>query len=67
MFNMYKDALVSSGGGAGPSSQHSGGRGRQISKFEASLVYTVRNPVLKTRRKQTKPPKGCSGVYPHLK
>ena len=43
-------------------SQHSGGRGRRISEFEASLVYRVssrtaratqRNPVSKTN-KQTK-------------
>jgi hypothetical protein len=42
------------GGGARLSSQHLGGRGRQISEFEASLVYKVssrtaraiqRNPV----------------------
>jgi hypothetical protein len=40
-----------------------GGRGRQISEFEASLVYKVssrtaratqRNPVLKNKNKQTK-------------
>jgi hypothetical protein len=39
--------------------QHSGGRGRQISEFEASLVYRVssgtaraiqRNPVLKEKK-----------------
>ena len=30
----------------GPSTQHAGGRGRQISEFEASLVYRE-NPVLK--------------------
>jgi hypothetical protein len=43
--------------------QHLGGRGRQISEFEASLVYKVssrtaraiqRNPVLKNRTKQNK-------------
>jgi hypothetical protein len=48
-------------GGARLWSQHSGGRGRRISEFEASLVYRVssrtaratqRNPVLKN--KQTK-------------
>jgi hypothetical protein len=42
------------------STQHSGGRGRQISEFEASLVYKVssrtaratqRNPVLKNKNK----------------
>jgi hypothetical protein len=49
-----------------PISQHSGGRGRQISEFEASLVYKVssrtaraiqRNPVSKNQKqtnKQTK-------------
>jgi hypothetical protein len=45
-----------------PSTQHSGGRGKQISEFEASLVYRVssrtakdiqKNPVSKTN-KQTK-------------
>jgi hypothetical protein len=43
--------------------QHSGGRGRQISEFEASLVYRVssrtaratqRNPVLKNQKKKKK-------------
>ena len=42
-------------------SQHSGGRGRQISEFEASLVYRVssrtaratqRNPVSKNKNKK---------------
>jgi hypothetical protein len=45
------------------SSQHSGGRGRQISKFEASLVYKMssrkaraiqRNPVSKHQKKKKK-------------
>jgi hypothetical protein len=45
-----------------------GGRGRQISEFEASLVYRVssgtakatqRNPALKKKRKEKKR-KGCS-------
>jgi hypothetical protein len=48
-------------GGAHLRSQHSGGRGRWISEFEASLVYrasfrtpraTQRNPVLKTKKKK---------------
>jgi hypothetical protein len=48
------------GGGARLQSQHSGGRDRQISEFEASLVYTVssrtaraiqRNPVSKKNQK----------------
>jgi hypothetical protein len=47
-------------GGALISSQYSGGRGRQISEFEVSLVYRVssriaraiqRNPVLKNKNK----------------
>jgi hypothetical protein len=42
-------------------SQHSGGRGRQISEFEASLVYRVsfrtaraiqRNPVSKNKKQK---------------
>jgi hypothetical protein len=46
-------------------SQHSRGRGRGISEFEASLVYKVssrtaraiqRNPVSKNKNKQTKKP-----------
>jgi hypothetical protein len=51
-------------GGARLWSQHSGGRGRRISEFEASLVYKVsfrtarateRNPVLKNQKpKQNK-------------
>jgi hypothetical protein len=48
-------------GGARLYSQHSGGRGRRISEFEASLVYRVssrtaraiqRNPVSKNKTKQ---------------
>jgi hypothetical protein len=44
---------------------HSGGRGRQISEFEASLVYRVssrttratqRNPVMKKKKTKTKNP-----------
>jgi hypothetical protein len=46
-----------------PSTQHSGGRGRQISEFEASLFYKVnsrtaratqRNPVSKKKKKKKK-------------
>jgi hypothetical protein len=46
-----------------PLIQHSGGRGRRISEFEASLIYKVssrtaratqRNPVSKNKTKQTK-------------
>jgi hypothetical protein len=49
------------GGGTRLSSQPSGGRGRRISEFEASLVYKVssriaratqRNPVWKNKTKQ---------------
>jgi hypothetical protein len=48
-------------GGACLKSQHLGGRGRQISEFEASLVYRVssriaratqRNPVLKKKKRK---------------
>jgi hypothetical protein len=51
-------------GGAGLESQHSGGRGRRISEFEASMVYKVssrtaratqRNPVSKTKKKKRGP------------
>jgi hypothetical protein len=50
-------------GGASLKSQHLGGRGRQISEFEASLVYKVssrtartaqRNPVSKNKNKNKK-------------
>jgi hypothetical protein len=50
-------------GGASLWSQHLGGRGRQISEFEASLVYkmssriaraTQRNPVSKNQKKKKK-------------
>jgi hypothetical protein len=50
-------------GGARLKSQHSGGRGRRISEFKASLVYKVssrtaraiqRNPVSKKKRKTNK-------------
>jgi hypothetical protein len=50
-------------GGACFQSQHLGGRGRQISEFEASLVYRVssrttratqRNPVSKKKKKKKK-------------
>jgi hypothetical protein len=56
---MLKDA---GRGGARLQSQHSGGRGRWISEFEASLVYKVssrtaraiqRNPVWKNKTKQS--------------
>jgi hypothetical protein len=49
---------------------HSGGRGRQISEFEASLVYRVssrtarttqRNPVLKNQKKKKKEKKKENG------
>jgi hypothetical protein len=50
-------------GGTRLQSQHSGGRGRRISEFEASLVYRVssrtsrgiqRNPVSKNKQNKTK-------------
>jgi hypothetical protein len=50
-------------GGTGLYSQYLGGRGRQISEFEASLVYKVssrtaraiqRNPVSKTNKQTNK-------------
>jgi hypothetical protein len=50
-------------GGARLSSQHLGGRGRQISEFEASVVYKVssrtaraiqRNPVSENQKKKKK-------------
>jgi hypothetical protein len=59
-------ARISSGarrGGARLLSQHSGGRGRRISEFEASLVYKVssrtaraiqKNPVSKNQKKKKK-------------
>jgi hypothetical protein len=59
--NVIKNELVAGHGGALLSSQHSGGRGRRISEFEASLVYRVssrtaratqRNPVLKKTKKK---------------
>jgi hypothetical protein len=52
---------VAGRGGACLSSQHSGGRGRWISEFEASLVYKVssrtaraiqRNPVKEQQQKK---------------
>jgi hypothetical protein len=50
-------------GGARLQSQHSGGRGRRISEFKASLVYKVRsrtasatqrNPILKKQKTKNK-------------
>jgi hypothetical protein len=58
-----KNVQLRRGGGAHLQSQHSRGRGRQISEFKATLVYrpssrtaraTQRNPVLKNQNK-TKP------------
>jgi hypothetical protein len=57
---IQKNKKAGRGGTCPP--QHSGGRGRQISEFEASLVYKVssrtaratqRNPVWKNKTKQT--------------
>jgi hypothetical protein len=39
------------GGGAHLSSQHLGGRGRQISEFEASLVYRVSSRIARAIQK----------------
>jgi hypothetical protein len=39
--NMLNSCSRPGGGGARLQSQHLGGRGRQISEFEASLVYKV--------------------------
>jgi hypothetical protein len=60
----FKSDFRPGGGGARLQSQHLGGRGRQISEFEASLVYKVssrtairaiqRNPVLKNQKKKPK-------------
>jgi hypothetical protein len=56
------ETLSRGSGGACLKSQHSGGRGRWISEFEASLVYKVssrtaraiqRNPVSKNKKQQT--------------
>jgi hypothetical protein len=55
--------------------QHSGGRGRQISEFEASLVFKVssrtaraiqRNSVSKNQKKKRKEKKKRQGWKPHL-
>ena len=60
-FSVPKKSILPSGGGTHILSQHSGGRGRQISEFEASLVYrmssrTARtiqtNPVWKKKKKR---------------
>jgi hypothetical protein len=62
--NVLKSAFKKPGsGGVHLKSQHMGSRGRQISEFEASLVYrvssrtaraTYRNPVLKIKTKPNK-------------
>ena len=63
MFVTKKKKIKPGSSGAHLLSQHSGGRGRQISEFEASLVYRVssrtaraiqRNPVSKNQTKPTK-------------
>jgi hypothetical protein len=57
------------------STQHSGGRGRWISEFEASLVYRVnprtaraiqRNPVSKKKKKKKKPNQTKRPSFPDL-
>jgi hypothetical protein len=59
--NLSKDMMEAGRGGTCLQSQHSGGRGRRISEFEASLVYKVsartpraiqRNPVSKKKKKK---------------
>jgi hypothetical protein len=49
-----KSAEVKAGrGGARLYSQHSGGRGRRISEFEASLVYRVSSRIAKATQRNT--------------
>jgi hypothetical protein len=61
--DLIRASNLAGSGGARLWSQHLGGRGRQISEFEASLVYKVssrtaraiqRNPVLKNKKTTTK-------------
>ena len=47
-------------------SQHSGGRGRQISEFEASLVYKVSSrtvSVIQRNRVSKKPKRGKANLH----
>ena len=62
-FSDIKKDTLAGRGGAHLESQHSGGRSRQISEFEASVVYKVssrtsratqRNPVSKTNKQTNK-------------
>jgi hypothetical protein len=55
-------------------SQHSGGRGRQISEFEASLVYRVsprtgratqRNPVSEKKERERERKQNKNKAFPH--
>jgi hypothetical protein len=57
----HEKNVLPGGGGTRLEFQHLGGRGRRISEFEASLVYTVssrtarairRNPVLEKKKKK---------------
>jgi hypothetical protein len=59
LHSVFKNTELAGCGGARLKSQHSGGRGRWISEFEASLVYRVssritratqRNPVSKKKK-----------------
>jgi hypothetical protein len=45
--------LAGCGGAARLYSQHSGGRGRQISEFEASLVYKVNSRTARATQRNT--------------
>jgi hypothetical protein len=71
------ERVMTVGGGAGlppmHRGQHLGGRGRQISEFEASLVYKVssrtaktiqRNPVSKNQKKKEKKKKKKKTIKP---
>jgi hypothetical protein len=59
-FSILAQKMLAGHGGTHLESKHLGGRGRQISKFEASLVYRVssrptqRNPVFRNKTKQNK-------------
>jgi hypothetical protein len=66
----YKRKNIAGRGGTRLQSQHSGGRGKRISEFEASLVYKVssrtaratqRNPVSKKKKKNKQKSKNTFG------
>jgi hypothetical protein len=71
MIHLSRCTFLRGSGGSRLESQHSGGRGRWISEFEASLVYGVssrtaraiqRNPVSKNQTKPNKQTKRCTFV-----